>query len=118
MEESEFGNGLTYCIGLFLAHADRIERYKKDGIDLHWAEMWFSGASDHLYGLDTSQITNSALRKKINKWKEKVLHWRHGLPKLSATEKNVYWSLAMAKEFLRQIDEKMLKTKTIQGQWE
>lgn len=116
-EESEFGQGLTYCIGLFLAHADRAEQYKKDMDSAIWPEMWFNGASDHLFGL-VAPLSNNKLCKEISRWKEKVLHWGHGFPQPPATKKDVYWSIEKAKEFLRRIDEKLLGVKTIKGQWE
>lgn len=119
-KESEFGAGLTYCIGLFLAHTERSGRevYKKIGAPPSWAEMWFNGASDHCYELDTSTIKNKKLREDIEKWREKVLHWGHGFSEPWAAEKDLDWALGKAKEFLRIIDEKLLKIKTIKGQWE
>ena len=117
--ESEFGRGLTYCIGLFLAHAKSLsELRKKNRIFKYWAETWFNGASDHLYELDVSQINAIRLRKEIENWSEKVLKWGHGFPKEKATEKDVVWAIGKAKEFLRRIDTKLLKTKTIKGQYE
>lgn len=124
--ESEFGKGLTYCIGLFLAHTERATKYKKEmaplekehNLSMHWPEMWFNGASDHLCELDVSKIDDEALREEIISWKEKVLHWGHGFEEPKATEENIHWSIKKATEFLRQIDEKLLKTETIKGQWE
>ena len=118
MTESEFGKGLTYCIGLFLAHAERWEKDKETYTGVNKAEMWFNGASDHLYELDTTQIANNTFRKEIDNWRQEVLHWGHGFKKPYPTEKNVIWSIEKAIEFLRRIDKTMLKTKTIKGQWE
>jgi len=58
--ESEFGKGLTYCIGLFLAHAERKIDF---GTDERSAETWFNGASDHLYEIDVSVIRDKKLKK-------------------------------------------------------
>lgn len=117
---SDFGKGLTYCIGLFLAHADRVEKYKNktSGFGTNWPEMWFNGASDHCYELDISTIKDRKLHQKIEGWKKKVFNWGHGFPKQKATEKDVDWALNEAKKILRIIDERLLKTTTIKGKWE
>ena len=118
-ETSEFGKGLTYCIGLFLAHVERFRDESKTAMsDELWPGMWFNSASDHLYELDISKVTNKKLHKELCAWQQKVLHWGHGFQKPSATKEDVYWSIEKAKEFLRQIDAKMLNVKTIKGSWE
>jgi len=52
---SEFGQGLTYCLGLFLAHEWNLKEmektYSKVGLN-DWVSIWFNGASDHLYDLE------------------------------------------------------------------
>ena len=113
--DSEFGKGLTYCIGLFLAHAERETKGFTE--DLRY-EMWFNGASDHLYELDTTSITNDSLKKEIDSWREKVLRWGHGFKKPKATKKDMTWAINKATELLRKIDETMLNIKTINGSWE
>lgn len=60
---SEFGKGLAYCLGLFLAHADRLrsekQTYKHSDHEsiakelgatysMIEVERWFSGAAEHL----------------------------------------------------------------------
>jgi len=102
----------------FLAHADRVNDYEKNKTFKRWPETWFNSASDHCCELDISAIKNKKLHKEIKKWQEKVLHWGHGFSKPIATEKDVNWAIDQAKEFLRRIDEGLLKTKTIKGQWE
>ena len=121
--KSEFGKGLAYCIGLFLCHSDRkcyttssaIEK-KKIPIDF-MVEMRFNGASGHLYELDTSTVKNKKLKKEIEEWRAKVLHWGHGFKRPYATEVDKLWSIDKAKEFLRRLDETN-GVKTIQGSWE
>lgn len=111
-EKSDFGRGLTYCIGLFLAHANLLK-------DSGRPRTWFNGASDHLHELDTSLLHgNSKLSKEINEWVEKILKWGPGFQCDEPTEEDVTWSLEKAIEFLRQIDEKLLKIKTVKGTWE
>ena len=117
-KESEFGKGLTYCIGLFLAHAERYEDYKKNNRFDNNAEMWFNGASDHLYEIDTNCLPKGKLRKDIEDWRDKVIHFGHGFSKPYPKEKDVFWSVEKAKEFLFLIDKKLLKLKPIKGSWE
>ena len=115
---SEFGKGLTYCIGLFLGHEGRIANYKDNKVFRDWPEMWFNGASDHLYELDATQVSEGKLREEIEGWVEKILHWGHGFSPPKPTEEDFKWSLEKAKEFLRRIDKTLLNTKTIKGQWQ
>ena len=106
---SEFGKGLTYCIGLFLAHTER-EIYDKN------YHIWFNGASDHLYELDLSKV-NKSLKKQLSEWRTKVIHWGHGFSEPYPTEEDFNWSIQQAKDFLREIDTK-IGIKTVQGSWE
>ena len=82
---SEFGKGLTYCIGLFLAHAERSDEI---------CSLWFNGAADHLYELEIPD--NFILKKECLEWQEKCLRWR--LKKY--TEKDKIWALKQAIKFL------------------
>jgi hypothetical protein len=111
METSEFGKGLTYCIGLFLAHAER----KDIGTD---AETWFDGASDHLRELDVSVVSSRKLKKEIVEWSRKCLVWGHGFQKPKATDKNKEWAIKEAKRFLLLIDRKLLGIKSVNGEWD
>ena len=115
VETSEFGKGLTYCVGLFLAHAERKIHNTSTNRDY---TLWFNGSSDHLYELDLSKIENELLKEQITNWQKKILHWGHGFPKPTATEKDFLWSVQQAKDFLREIDDTLIGVKTIQGQWE
>ena len=112
---SEFGKGLTYCIGLFLAHAER--EIHNTGTDRDYA-LWFNGSSDHLYDLDLSKIKDLSLKIRLNDWRDKIIHWGHGFSEPTAVEKNFNWSVQQAKDFLREIDNIVIGVKTIQGQWE
>lgn len=109
-EESEFGKGLTYCIGLFLAHAER---------DIHNDDygLWFNGASDHLYELDTFTIKDDDLKKRLEEWKSTILHWGHGFSPPLATKEDFQWSIQQAKDFLREIDN-TIGAETTKGSWE
>jgi len=111
---SEFGKGLTYCIGLFLTHAER-EIYNT-GTDRDYT-LWFNSASDHLYELDLSKVEDTLLKSQLRAWKAKVLHWGHGFSG-NATKENFNWSIQQAKNFLFEIDTKVIGAKTIKGEWE
>ena len=112
---SEFGKGLTYCIGLFLAHAER--EIHNTGTDRDYA-LWFNGSSDHLYDLNLSKVKDKSLKGKILEWRQKILHWGHGFSEPTATKEDFYWSVQQAKDFLREIDNILIGVKTVQGQWE
>jgi len=112
---SEFGKGLTYCIGLFLAHAERSD----PPITLNGAaSLFFNASSDHLYELESLHIKDINLRKRIEEWRDKCLRWGHGFEKPKATKEDKEWAIQEAKDLLRLIDEKLLKIKTIKGSWE
>ncbi len=112
---SEFGKGLTYCIGLFLAHAEREIHNTSTNRDYL---LWFNGASDHLYDLDLSKVKDEFLKADLDNWRAKIIHWGHGFSKPTATEKNFHWSVQQAKDFLRKIDKTIIGAKTIKGSWE
>ena len=62
---SEFGKGLCYCIGLFLAHAEREVKTERD------AGLWFNAASDHLIELQVEDAPKSVRnRLKEFAWSE------------------------------------------------
>ena len=87
---SEFGEGFTYNIGLFLAHAER----KEDSS----FNLWFNGAADHLFELKIPN--NFILKKECEDWQKKCLEWRFD----KYTEENKNWAIGQAKMFLREWD--------------
>ena len=89
---SEFGQGLAYCLGLFLAHAGRDDEPARVG-------TWFNGASDHLYGLRLPSKP-AALRRRLQEFKDKVLQLGHGFPEQSDRD----WAIEEAKALLLEID--------------
>lgn len=105
---SEFGKGLSYCLGLFLAHADRNRGiiYEKDisNVPSFEAMLWFSGASDHLYELETDYAPES-IKNDIVEFKERCLDFGHGgLLKKEPSFDDVDKAISEAKYFLLQID--------------
>jgi hypothetical protein len=119
-QESEFGKGTTYCLGLFLAHAERqvnnlsIRRGFSESLDI---EMWFNGSSDHLYELQIPETFPKILQNKLKKFQRKCLNWEHGFnEKEMPTQEDKDWAISEAKELLRIID-KQNGIKTIRGQY-
>jgi hypothetical protein len=122
MKKSEFGQGLTYCLGLFLAHEERYindkRMYESSGIETHSAvAIWFYGAGDHLFDMVIPDNLSNNLKKRLSKFQNKVLEWRLPMDKKNiATEKNLFWAIEEAKELLRLIDNSM-GIKTRKAEW-
>lgn len=121
-KKSEFGKGLTYCLGLFLAHER--QDWNEEGRKVEEiigekgaAELWFYAASDHLYELEVEQVKNKALKKRLLSFKKKCLHWGHGFSAPYPTKKDVLWSLNEAKELLFLIDKKELGVSVVEADW-
>jgi len=110
MKESEFGKGLCYCLGLFLAHAER------EGRPAVTAESWFNGASDHFYELQVPTTLPPRLRKRLAELQEKALHWGHGF-KGDAKEEDKTWAITEAKNLLLKLD-KLNGVETQNAQWD
>ncbi len=107
--KSEFGKGLSYCLGLFLAHEGVwYYNFKKiyEKTKISGASSWFNGASDHLYDLQIPKTLPKTLQKRLKKFQEKVLDWGHGRELMNdeVKENDVLWSLQEAKNLLRLID--------------
>lgn len=120
--ESEFGKGLTYCLGLFLAHAERVKEMRQVYAKIStedqniWAEMWFNGAADHLFDLVIPDQLSPNLKDRLSTFQSKCLHWRMALEN-RATGDDVTWAIQEAKNLLRLIDQQY-GIEVIQGQWE
>ena len=132
MSTSDFGKGLTYNLGLFLAHEERIkdcltgeksiesamkEKYPDWDIEEHASEMWFNAAGDHLFELEIPENYPDDLKKRLKIFQNKVLSWRCVFGKAKhPVLKDVEWSLKEAKELLRLIDNQ-IGVKTIKAKW-
>ncbi|MEK6883329.1 MAG: hypothetical protein AABY22_27120 [Nanoarchaeota archaeon] len=117
-KKSEFGAGLTYCLGLFLSHAERYDldkRYmqeikEKTGKDfglLRLPSTWFNASSDHLYELQIPKNLSKELKKRLKNFQDKCLDLGHGdglMGKIEVKEEDVIWAIEEAKELLRLID--------------
>ncbi len=113
-ERSEFGKGLAYNLGLFLAHAERF-RFEELAYTLSIRDanvlaeqkarsphIWFNGASDHLYDLRIRDAPTK-LRSRLKDFRAKCLAFGHGC-EVKPTEDNVYWAVKEAKELLLALD--------------
>jgi len=100
---SEFGTGFTYCLGLYLAHA---ESTLDDNI-------WFYASTDHLFELVIPENVSGVLRDRIIKFKTTALDFRFS----GATEKDRAESIQEAKDILLAYDEH-LDIPCEKGEWE
>jgi hypothetical protein len=106
-DESEFGKGLSYCLGLFLAHAERdfyLPKQLKEGRGDLEGEIWFNGASDHLFELQVDSAPGY-LQDRLGRLQEKCIMWGHGFnPEFKPTIKDKEWAIGEAKFLLLAID--------------
>ena len=99
---SIFGKGLTYCIGLFLAHEEGLEVYEKTlvGITNPYV-FWFNKAADHLIEMQIPTFLPKKLQTDLRELREKSIGWRMGD---AATIKDFLWAIERAKNCLLRID--------------
>lgn len=109
---SEFGKGLTYCLGLFLCHSERDYMKETDRI-INNIGLWFNGAGDHLFELQIPISLPFDIRVRLKEFKDKVITWRCSEP----TKENKEWAIREAKDLLRLLDEH-IGIKTSKGDWE
>lgn len=117
---SEFGKGLAYCLGLFLAHQDNFRDKRKairNATNNLMGMIWFNAASDHLYELQIPNNYPKHLGERLSRFRDKVLNFGHGFPEEMATESDIEWALNEAKLLLIEID-KQIGVKTIKGDFE
>lgn len=119
-KESEFGKGYAYCLGLFLAHAERdSEQLQKpsDGGKYYAPCVWFYGASDHLFDLQIPKQLPKKRRDEIKAWHKKCMDFRWCDDGLKCTKKDVYEALDYAKQLLLEWDE-YCNVPCAKGNWE
>ena len=114
--KSEFGKGLTYCLGLFLCHAER-DFGRRDGDYKMRAALWFNGAGDHLFDMVIPEKYSPRLVLKLRAFRKKVLGWRCAMGEGEATELDKSWAIQEAKDLLILID-KANGIKAIKGDWQ
>lgn len=120
MTKSKFGKGLTYCLGMFLAHTQD-HRLEEEGVDQVRqglaVELWFYGAADHLFEMELPIDLPRLLRKRLQIFRDKVLQWRlPGTNQSSPTEADKQWAINEAVDLLRLID-KHYGIKTEKARW-
>ena len=136
MQKSEFGKGLTYCLGLFLCHSERDlfgsakgggKKYEEEmdkrmvgnnsKKDYSYStELWFNGASDHLYDLQIPEELPIPLKKRLAQFQNKIINWGHGFH-CDVTKEDKAWAIQEAKELLILID-KFHGVKIQKGRWQ
>ena len=109
VEESEFGKGFAYCLGLFLAHAER-EVYQED------YSLWFSGASDHLYELEIPEVMEP-IAERITIFQDKCLDFRNMFGSDQVSREDKIEMIQEAKSLLREYDARN-GVDVIRGRWE
>ncbi len=110
VETSEYGSGLCYCLGLFLAHAGDLDRrrqhYRSVGhFDSEAFERWMAGGYDHLSELQI-EAAPPGIRGRVEEFVNKCLEFVEplDLDKLLTLDE-AEWTIREAKELLRLIDE-------------
>lgn len=119
--KSEFGKGLTYCLGLFLAHEGRIindlKVYKQIGNEERAFGMWFYSSADHIFELETENVP-IGMSTRLKRFKNRVMSLRLPMKKEEeATKEDFFWAIKEAKLLLRMIDGR-LDVKTREATWE
>lgn len=119
--DSEFGKGLTYCLGLFLCHTER-GPYLRDTEKTATEELlysngnysiWFNAAADHLYELMIPATLPEELKERLNTFRHKCLDWRM----VYASKEDMEWAIKEAKTLLLEID-KHFGVEVERGTWE
>lgn len=120
-KDSEFGRGLCYPLGLFLAHEGKLhsmiddykeiaksakERGHEDYFNEQRAvEMWFNGAADHFFEF-MPEFAPRHLYRRCYELQKQCLHWRLPMNKAeNPTKEDAEWALQEAKILLKEIDQ-------------
>lgn len=107
---SEFGKDLTYCLGLFLSHAEREIFRVGDKEDF---SLWFNGAADHFFEMDIPEKFPDELKNRLKVLRDKCLLWRLD----SATKEDYIWAIQESKNLLLEID-RHYGIEVEKGEWE
>lgn len=119
--ESEFGKGLTYCLGLFLAHAERDHcsscAAKKKELNINRGDWWFHAASDHLYELEIPETLPAPLQDRLKRFRDEMLDKGHGAGLIEQhSEESINEAIHEAKALLMEID-KAWGVPTTEANW-
>jgi len=119
-KQSEFGKGLVTCLVKYAEHFERWpsikDRYKGLG-ESHAVEMFFNGASDHLYEIYAPKTKEWAkIRVKVAELKQHGLEIGHGFTGKKYAEGEVFKAQKMLEEIAVMIDE-VIGLKPDIGEW-
>jgi hypothetical protein len=117
-QRSEFGRGLAYCLGNFLAHEGRLMVFDCNRVNVKKDYgLWFYGSTDHLFDLEVPKEYPLKLKKKILAFRDRCLYLRLPMDGYKATEKDFRRATGEAREILMEID-KRIGVKSVKGDYE
>jgi hypothetical protein len=115
-DTSEFGKGLTYCLGLFLCHVNDAAYVSE--LDEQFRRLtettWFYGATDHLYEID-EEACSEEINAMVTELKKFVFDKRN---KVNGTKEDILKAKRMALDILMKIDKECLYVETARGDYE
>lgn len=125
-EKSDFGKGFVYNLILLAIHFERFNEYresaensKMDNAEEFYSNLWFNGASDHLYEFEIpKKFKNTLIGKKARKLQKIALDRGHGSKMFDYknNEEDFIKVVKLAKEIGLLID-KELGVNPIKGRW-
>lgn len=122
-KESEFGRGLVICLVKFAEHAERWHQWfdtesALEGFnESHRVEMFFSGASDHLYDIKIpKQWKGTPIDRKVKELQNFGLMIGHGFSGRTHTREDIDTAFNLCREIALLID-KALGLNADIGQW-
>jgi len=103
----EFGKGYAYCLGLFLAHAERPGYIGDDS-------LWYNSAADHLFEIQIPSALTEDKKREVKAWVDRMIWYRnkYDIPK---DERKIH--IDTAKRFLLEWD-KACGIECEKGVWE
>ncbi len=119
-EKSEFGKGLVICLVKFAEHYERLMSYKetyKNIGEYRAVEMWFNGASDHLYEIEVpTNWKGTKMERKVKELQKYALKIGHGFTGEKFKEADVFKALEMTHKIALLIDKHLGLSPDI-GEW-
>jgi hypothetical protein len=116
---SEFGKGFVYNLILFAKHFENSMAAKNETLGRETYDLWFNGASDHLYELEIpKQWEDHEIGKKAKELQDLALDIGHGSRMMQIIDKSEFTKVVeLTKEIALLID-KELGVEPIKGQFE
>jgi hypothetical protein len=105
-EESDFGKGLAYCLGLFLAHQGELRAGRFGSLEpIRARRLWFYGAADHIHELQIDHAPTEEIKIRLMFFVNKLQKWRLPLESSDyASTEDAEWAIREAKDLLLEID--------------